>query len=183
MRYDPLNLFTKIYGIGPSKAKQLIETHQLKTIEELKSQLEKTPSLLNNVQKIGLQYYDDLLERIPRGEIEVFHEELRVEFCKMNHPTTTFEIVGSYRRGAKTSGDIDVIITDTSNNISIFKTILDQLKTSGIIVETLMKEKQGLTIGKIKNGNPRRIDFLYSNPKNIHMPYYILLEVRHLMLV
>ena len=52
MRKDPLNLFTKIYGIGPSKAKQLIETHQLKTIEELKSQLEKTPSLLNNVQKL-----------------------------------------------------------------------------------------------------------------------------------
>ena len=173
MRKDPLNLFTKIYGIGPSKAKQLIETHKVKTIEELKSQMASNPSLLNNVQKIGLQYYEDLLERIPRSEIEIFNEELRIEFCKMNQPSASFEIVGSYRRGAKSSGDIDVIITDTSNNVSIFKTILTQLKENGIIIETLSEGKtKSLTIGKIKNGKPRRIDFLYSEPKEY--PYAVL---------
>lgn len=165
MRKDPINIFTKIYGIGPSKAKQLHETFQIENIEQLKSQLAINPTLINNVQKVGLKYYDDLLERIPRAEIEVFHEELRIEFCKMNQPTTSFEIVGSYRRGAKSSGDIDVIITDTSNNVSVFKTILDQLKANNIIIETLSEGKtKSLTIGKIKNGKPRRIDFLYSNP-------------------
>lgn len=173
MRKDPLNLFTKIYGIGPSKAKQLIEKNEIETIENLKNKMTSNPSLLNNVQKIGLKYYDDLLERIPRSEIEVFQEELRLEFCKMNKPTASFEIVGSYRRGATSSGDIDVIITDSSNNMEVFKTILNQLKDNGIIIETLSEGKtKSLTIGKIKNGKPRRIDFLYSNP--IEYPFAVL---------
>ena len=67
---------------------------------------------MNDVQKKGLKYYEDILKRIPRLEIEHY----KTKFGRINDkiPTGThFEIVGSYRRGADNSGDIDVIITST----------------------------------------------------------------------
>ena len=45
-RQNPLNTFTKIYGIGPKKAKQLIE-EGIKTLDELKQNEGK----LNDTQK------------------------------------------------------------------------------------------------------------------------------------
>ena len=60
-RNNPLNVFTNIYGIGPKKAKQLI-SDGIDTLSKLKENKDK----LNDTQKIGLEYYDDLLKRIPR---------------------------------------------------------------------------------------------------------------------
>ena len=74
--------------------------HDIKTI----SQLRDHQDLLNDKQKIGLKYYDDILKRIPRSEIEQYERELHTIFTDMNIPSSTFEIVGSYRRGLPDSG-------------------------------------------------------------------------------
>jgi len=73
---NPINIFTNIYGIGPAKAKELVTSKNILTLEELRLQQDtiqenKLP-LLNAKQKIGLKYYEDLLKRIPRTEIEEF---------------------------------------------------------------------------------------------------------------
>ena len=49
---DPLYIFPKIYGIGPKKAKQLVEAGVL-TLKELRVRQEQ---LLNKNQKLGLKY-------------------------------------------------------------------------------------------------------------------------------
>jgi DNA polymerase/3'-5' exonuclease PolX len=103
---NPINIFTDVYGIGPKKAEELVKVG-VKTIAELRL---KQNELLNEIQKIGLKYYEDILQRIPRTEIEQYKEILEKCFVKHNN-SDTFEIVGSYRRGAENSGDIDVIIT------------------------------------------------------------------------
>ena len=54
---DPKYLFTKVYGIGPKIAAKLAKDHGVKTIDELR---ERQEELLNNVQKKGLQYYEDI---------------------------------------------------------------------------------------------------------------------------
>ena len=51
-----------VYGIGPAKAKTLIETNKVKSIEDLKNKSDKDDKLLTRAQKIGLICYDDLLE-------------------------------------------------------------------------------------------------------------------------
>jgi len=159
-RKNPMNLFTKIYGVGPKKAKQLIE-QGITTIDQLKENEGK----LNDTQKIGLKYYEPLQQRIPRDEIVEFEKVFEKIFKEVTPKGSKFEIVGSYRREAKNSGDIDVIITNEENNIDSFNKFLDALIKDGIVIEVLTRGKtKSLTIGEIKNSIPRRIDFLYTPP-------------------
>jgi DNA polymerase lambda len=66
------------------------------------------------MQKIGLKYYEDLLERIPREEVENLLEAFRkgaFELIKDGSKRLSIEACGSFRRGRPTCGDIDVLIT------------------------------------------------------------------------
>ena len=162
-RKNPMNLFTKIYGVGPKKAKQLID-EGITTIEELKN----NESKLNDTQKIGLRYYEPLQKRIPRDEIEEFNREFDRIFKESAPEGSKYEIVGSYRREAANSGDIDVIITNNENNIKAFDAFLDKLIADKIVTEVLTRGKtKSLTIGQLTSSIgsiPRRIDFLYTKP-------------------
>ena len=152
-----MDIFTNIFGIGEKKAEELVEKG-VTTLEELKGrQLE----LLNDKQQIGLKYYDDILERIPRDEI-VEYEQI---FSSSAPPDVQLEIVGSYRRGMSTSGDIDVIIT--SQDPTHFKTFIDTLKKRGILIEILScGNSKCLVIARLNSGRKaRRVDFLYTNPQ------------------
>ena len=164
-RMNPLNLLTQIYGIGPKKAKELIEL-DITTIDELKQHKD----LLNEKQLIGLKYYDDIMKRIPRPEIEDFKEMFTTIFNSVAPTGSTFEIVGSYRRGAQNSGDIDIIISNSNNNKDVFDKVLNKLIQDKIIVEVLSRGKtKSLTIANVYPGKSkpsfRRVDFLYSSPE------------------
>ena len=151
-----------MYGIGPKKAKELADMG-LTSIKELR---ERKDELLNDVQKKGLKYYEDILKRIPRAEIVEYEKAFRKAFDKVKQPGDKFEILGSYRRGAKTSGDIDVAITNENNDKSIFDKFIKQLEKEGILVELLSKgSTKSLTVGKLPNyPTARRLDFMYSKP-------------------
>ena len=153
---DPINIFTNVYGIGPKRAASLIEHDKITTIEELR---EYQDELLNDVQKKGLKYYEDILKRIPRLEIE----DYRTEINKINILGMHFEIVGSYRRGANNSGDIDIIITSNKDDPKVFELFLDALIDKKIIIELLSRgNKKSLTVGKLRGHPARRLDFMFS---------------------
>jgi NAD-dependent DNA ligase/DNA polymerase/3'-5' exonuclease PolX len=175
---NPVNIFANIYGIGPIKAKELVTKKNIVTLEQLRAQQnniqENKLPLLNTKQQIGLKYYEDLLKRIPRTEIEEFKELLTQNFSETlienseTQENNSFEIVGSFRRNKSDSGDIDLIITSYNNNKSIFENFIKKLVAKHIVVELLSKgETKCLTIGKLLKDNaiPRRIDFLYALPQ------------------
>ena len=93
---NPLYTLCDVYGIGTKKAKELISKN-ITSIDCLKN-----VDQLNNVQKIGLKYYDEINEKIPREEIDLYKKIFTELFDKINDGCSSFEIVGSYRRGAKT---------------------------------------------------------------------------------
>jgi DNA ligase (NAD+) len=170
-KLNPINIFTDIYGIGPKKAKDLVDKGIL-TIDELRQHKDE---LLNETQKVGLKYYEDIQQRIPRDEIDKYYSLFRKVFdnsinLKNGECKDTFEIVGSYRRGAETSGDIDVIITGNANT---YTTFINNLSKYGIILEILSSgPSKTLVITKLPNlqGHifiARRIDFLYSPPDEV----------------
>jgi NAD-dependent DNA ligase len=167
-RNDPLQLFTNIHGVGPKKAQQLIAKN-IKTIEQLKENKEE----LNDTQKIGLQYYEDLLQRIPRNEITEYETKFNEVIQSLNDNNISFEIVGSYRRGVANSGDIDVIITHSDDDDKVFKMFIDALHKEELISETLSNGKtKSMTIMRLPDKKPRRVDLLYSSP--VEYPFAIL---------
>ena len=164
---NPINIFTDVYGIGPKKAEDLVKAG-VKTIAELRI---KQNELLNEIQKIGLTFYEDILQRIPRSEIEQYKTIFEKCFVKHNE-NDAFEIVGSYRRGASDSGDIDIIITGLTS--LAYKNLIDNLIKNKIILHVLSSgPSKTLVITRLPNSSvARRVDFLYS-PIN-EFPFAIL---------
>jgi NAD-dependent DNA ligase len=166
---NPLNILADVYGIGPKKAKELVDKG-ITTIDQLRARQDE----LNDVQKVGLQYYEQILERIPRSEIVEYDTMFESVFAKVaaNDPSARFEIVGSYRRGAQSSGDIDIIITGNSG--AIYKAFIDELIKQKIILNVLSRGvSKTLVIAKLPGKSvARRVDFLYSPPDEF--PFAIL---------
>lgn len=160
-RNNPLNKLTRVYGIGPKKAQELVD----KGVTSVEDLWDKQDMLTDNMI-LGLKYFDDIEARIPREEIDIYNKKLRKMFKACAPEKSTFEIVGSYRRGHKSSGDIDIIITNQDDNKEVFDAFLDALCANGIIIETLSRgNTKSMTIARINTkSRARRIDFLYAPP-------------------
>lgn len=155
---NPVNILGEIYGIGPKKAKELVENGITSV-----SQLRENQHMLNDIQKVGLNYYEDILKRIPRSEVQQYKSIFEESFSKIASTNSQFEIVGSFRRGAQSSGDIDVIIT--SDMPSVFVNFVNELVRKKVIVEILSRgPSKCLVIAKIPDSDSyRRVDFLYTS--------------------
>lgn len=163
MEADAIEDLTKVHGVGPSKAKELIEKYNIKTIDQLKSNMH----LLNDKQKLGLKYVEDFILRIPRKEMEK-HEDFLIKNIKNIYPHLVVEVVGSYRRGSSSSGDIDVLITTHNNDENmdnVLSNIVKEFEKQKYCVDTFaLGNKKYLGVCKVKFGRHyRRIDLLITN--------------------
>ena len=102
-----IEILSKIVAVGPVKAKELVEKHGIKSIKQLREKQNRI--LLNDKQLMGLKYYEDLLEKIPRNEMDK-HKKVIEDVSKKLDSTMEVSVVGSYRRGVTSSGDIDILI-------------------------------------------------------------------------
>lgn len=159
---DASDALEKVYGIGPAKSKALIAAG-IKTIPQLRSAAVANPALLNDKQMIGLRYYEEILERIPRAEVEAV-ETILVGSLP---PSMRATVVGSYRRGAADSGDIDVLLTCPSTSVKVrsdlFKAYITRLRTMGFMTEVLSQgDHKCLSIVKlpVPGSTSRRLDLL-----------------------
>lgn len=95
------------------------------------------------MEQIGVELYDDLIDRIPREECRQLYEIIRAEAVAID-PKVWIEIMGSYRRGQETSGDVDILITrDTADGLNhslVLKKLTDRLKTRRIITHDVSCE-------------------------------------------
>ena len=151
---EALETFQKIYGVGPAKATELVAAG-FRSVADLRA----NPASLNDKQRVGLAYYEDLLERIPREEM-LLHEKRLTAHCP--YP---IEVVGSYRRGAASSGDIDALIrlpegVGPKKAALHFEAYVESLKP--YIIEILAQgPKKCMAICKISPGSKaRRLDLL-----------------------
>jgi len=170
-------IFTKIHGIGDVMAQKLIDKN-IKTIAELKERQDEEVDgkgknklkLLNDAQKKGLIYYEDLQHKIQREEIDKYKEIIEEEFKNLliennlNNTENKLEIVGSYRRKKAESGDIDVIMKFEKENL--LEQFINKLKKKEIIKELLTNgEKKIMAITQLNSNDKfRRMDFLVSDP-------------------
>ena len=154
--FEIINILMTIHGIGPSKAKELYNTHKITSIDDLR----RNEHLLNDVQKKGLKYLEYTQKRIPRKEM-INHDKYLQQ-----HIQQEYKITGSYMRNESSSGDIDVLISGQVNNLKI---IVDKLiEQKYIIVDGILAYGEVKFMGMCKlpkHTNYRRIDILYTSPK------------------
>jgi DNA polymerase IV len=123
-RLDPsdaiLKTFMNIYGVGLSQASLWMSQGH----SSLSDLITNVP--LSDNQRIGIEHYEDFLKRIPREEVSALGKIVKSTAPKMD-PEVQVIIGGSYRRGAKDSGDIDFIITKPISTISVLNSFLKSL--------------------------------------------------------
>lgn len=157
-RATALEIFQGIYGVGPKKAQELVAAGYT-SIAALRA---AAPSLFNKNQLIGLRYYEQLLTRIPRSEMDK-HAAL---LMAAKPASLEGVIVGSYRRGRPDSGDIDMLVRSTDPNA--MAEFVASLQATGYIREVLAHgDHKCMAIcelpGQAKKA--RRLDILLTPPE------------------
>ncbi len=160
--FDAIADLTRITGLGEIRAKKLIK-QDINTVNEYKKAIEEGRVKSTHHIDIGLKYFDDLQQRIPRQEIEQMEIILRKELTKLSSHLI-FNICGSYRRDKITCGDIDILITnrDTHDDIHYLPKYVNNLTKIGFIVDhlTYKGEKKYMGVCKLYNLG-RRIDLRF----------------------
>ena len=162
-RTDPISkaitLLSSVPQIGPIKAMSLVTEYGIYTVNQLKRK--EYQYLLYDKQKLGLKYYDELIDpktldavRIPRKEVQKFEKIVKKQLPK----DLTLTICGSYRRGAVSSGDIDCLFT---GNKSSFKQLVETLSEKEVIKDPFSAgSSKWMGMGKVDKLH-RRIDLMY----------------------
>ncbi|KAL4997143.1 hypothetical protein BDV10DRAFT_97282 [Aspergillus recurvatus] len=112
-----LQTFLGVYGAGLTVASRWI-AQGYKSLEDLRMKASLTQS-----QRIGLNHYFDFSQRIPRREVQAHGDFVR-HVVRKESPDMQVIIGGSYRRGAATSGDIDLLITRPDATIEEIRTLM-----------------------------------------------------------
>ncbi|KAM4678051.1 DNA polymerase beta [Discoglossus pictus] len=134
-----INFLTRVTGIGPAAARKLFD-EGIRNLDDLR----KNEHKLNHHQKIGLKYFDEFELRIPRDEMLQMQE---IALARIGSLDTGYiaTICGSFRRGAESSGDIDILLTHpdfTSESIKqphLLHQVVQCLEDCEFITDTLVK--------------------------------------------
>lgn len=180
-RQFKINALESVTGIGPVKAKELVTQYGIKSVNELRNAVEKGKISVTHHTMIGLKYYEDFLERIPRKKVSKFEKKIR------NILTTKFgndyimTVTGSYRRGKDTCGDIDILMTNSNATTTekmdkeygtFLPRLLEILHQKGILIDDLtsLGSSKYMGVGKLEpNDKARRIDIRFV-PYNSYYP-------------
>lgn len=157
----------RVTGIGPSKAIKLKDQKiNLNMILSSPNDYD-----LNHHQLIGVKYFNDFENLIPRREIISLEKKINKIINKLDKDIN-IHICGSYRREKPTSGDIDILLTHEylEDNQNLLKQVVNTLKENNIIIDDLTTLGKTKYMGVCKNspkGKARRIDIRYIPKKSL----------------
>jgi len=153
-----------IYGVGPAKITELMT--KIKDFDELREH----PELLNDKQRIGLKYYDQMNIRIPMAEGKQHYKYVK----NMLDTGIEFEFVGSFRRKNKDMGDIDILIKNKGGSDGdgiVLKDIIKRFVDEKYVIEKLAlgnNKFMGLCRLSGSETPTRRIDILLADPSHYY---------------
>uniref|UniRef100_A0A673JR46 DNA polymerase n=1 Tax=Sinocyclocheilus rhinocerous TaxID=307959 RepID=A0A673JR46_9TELE len=180
----------KLDGVGAKIAEKISEfltTGKLRKLEKVEipaaarkfydegvrnlEDLKKIEHKLNHHQQIGLKYFEEFEKRIPRAQMQKM-ETLILKELDVVDPEYIGTICGSYRRGAESSGDIDILLThpdftsQSEKQPKLLHAVVDHLESIGFITDTLSKgDTKFMGVCRLKKEEedeeeyfPRRID-------------------------
>ena len=96
-----------IWGVGPRAATDLVR-QGYSTVEQLRK---SGQTLLNANQRTGLKYYEELLPKMPRSDVEEIAAYVGTVCNEMFGDELEMLVCGSYRRGADFCSDADLLFS------------------------------------------------------------------------
>lgn len=140
-----LRTFWNIWGVGPETARKFYFEHGWKDLDDV---VEYGWHGLTRVQQIGVKYYDEFLDKIPRAEVEGIRDVIvrharTVLGIADEHIGTSGDveciIVGGYRRGKEFCGDVDVILShrEEEKTQDLVVDVVRSLEAEGWVTHTL----------------------------------------------
>lgn len=131
-----LRIFYDIWGVGATTAREFYNQGW----RDLDDIVEHGWSTLTRVQQIGVKFYDEFKEPIPRHEVESIGRTIREAAVRVRDSDIETCIVGGYRRGKSASGDVDVIVSHRrlEATANLVTDIVAELETSGHVTHTLL---------------------------------------------
>ncbi|PLB39498.1 type-X family DNA polymerase [Aspergillus candidus] len=141
-----LHTFNQIWGVGPKTARDFYYKRGWRDLDDI---VEHGWDSLSRVQQIGVKFFDELLTGIPRTESEeiahtVRQHANRVRPSAEGSPENDARgveciVVGGYRRGKESSGDVDIILShpDESTTQDLVVDVVASLEAEGWITHTL----------------------------------------------
>lgn len=160
-----------IHGINNATIRSLVLDHQIHNIEQLKEAVDKGTVKVNRSVLLGIKYHDIVKKNIPRQETKHicnYLEKMLKECCDGMELT----ICGSYRRGKKFSGDIDVLVyhreietpVELKNSGRRLEKFVDLLRLEGFILDDITYKdyyRKYMGYCKYKKYPVRRIDMRF----------------------
>ena len=167
-----------ITGVGEKKAEKLYnDGWRLPDLvgtcqDPVKAEKLIHDKVITHHQYLGAKYFQDLEQRIPRDEITTAKSYLR-QWIHEFRSDCEFQILGSYRRNAETSGDMDVLLTipsvktdedmSQSHICNILPQLVNFLTKKHFLVDHLTKDGKSKYMGmcKLADNPVRRIDIRF----------------------
>ncbi|WEW57822.1 DNA-directed DNA polymerase [Emydomyces testavorans] len=140
--YSTLKLFYDIWGVGPKSARDFYYHRQWRSLDDI---IEQGWDSLSRVQQIGVKYYDEFLDGIPRPEVK-FIADVVLDHAHRVRPHAHYDrngieciIVGGYRRGKELSGDVDMVLSHRDERVThnLVYDVVASLEQEGWITHTL----------------------------------------------
>ncbi len=163
-KFESMDILKSITGVGDTRAEEWYNKG-IKNVEELQKAINEGKVSSTHHIDLGLKYYEDLKERIPRSEMDELKKSIETHI-KAVDKELIFEICGSYRRGLASSGDIDILVSHPKYMEQISKQkflskIVKYMETTGFLVDNLTEKGDKKYMGFCKLGpknKARRID-------------------------
>ncbi|KAL1875282.1 hypothetical protein VTK73DRAFT_10238 [Phialemonium thermophilum] len=155
-RLSVLSIFYDIWGVAETTAREFYN----KGWRDLDDIVEFGWSSLTRVQQIGVKYYDEFQQKIPRWEVEQICCVI-LEHANRIHPGFQMVIVGGYRRGKQESGDVDVVLShpDERATLGFAERIVLSLEKARYVTHTLILSTTNSERGQMPvswKGNQKR---------------------------
>ena len=150
-----------ILGFNKTFINEVKNKHDARTINDFRKyindKVKHNTIKLTHIQELGLKYYEDLNDLIPRSEITYLGNILKKQIDNMQNTHITSFISGSYPSNTKKySKDIDIIIVnmDDTMNMDTLKTINHSGTLKNIISnikDNSVSESKSVSNSKYKN--------------------------------
>lgn len=132
-----VGIFYEIWSVGAATARDFYLKKGWRDLDDI---VEFGWDSLTFTQKVGVKYYEEFRQRIPRAEVEDIAKTVTEHARRVRHQEIECCIVGGYRRGKPESGDVDVILShrQPEMTLNLIQEVIKSLEEHDLVTHTLI---------------------------------------------